>query len=233
MVSNIIGIIPARGGSKGIPRKNIKLLRGKPLICYTIDAINDSELLTDSYLSSDDKEILLLARKYGMKTIKRPEELSKDTIPTVPVIQHAVNFLESKIGLIEIIVLLQPTTPLKLGKDIDRAIRILQETGADSVISLKKVENGHPAWMYRLKGDKMISLWGDKYKYKRRQDLSPIYLRSGVIYVMKREIIMEQNTLEGKDSRGLVLPPERSINIDSLIDFEYAEFMLKKLDSYF
>lgn len=233
MDSNIIGIIPARGGSKGIPRKNIKLLGGKPLIYYTIEAIKDSELLTDSYLSSEDEEIILLAKKYGMKTIKRPEELSKDTTPTVPVLQHAVNFLESKIGQIDIIVLLQPTTPFRLGKDIDRAIRILQETEADSVITLKKVENEHPARMYRLEGDKMISLWGDEYKYKRRQELPPIYLRSGDIYVMKRQTIMEQNSLEGKDSRGLVLLPERLINIDSPIDFEYAEFMLNKLESDF
>ncbi len=228
MDSNIVAVIPARGGSKGVPKKNIKHLEGKPLIEYTIDAINESELLTDSYLSSESEEILTIAKKYKMKTIKRPVELALDTTPTVPVLQHAVNYLEPKIGQIDIIVLLQPTTPFRHGEDIDKAIKILQEKNADSVLSLIKVSNGHPAWMYRLEEDRVISLWGDEYKYKRRQDLPPIYLRSGVIYAMKRHTVMELNSLEGKDSRGMVLPLERSINIDTLIDFEFAEFMLRK-----
>jgi N-acylneuraminate cytidylyltransferase len=231
MVSNIIAVIPARGGSKGIPKKNVKLLKGKPLIEYTINAINESRFLTNSYLSSENEEILTLAKEYNMKTIKRPVELALDTTPTVPVLQHAVNHLEPKIGKIDIIVLLQPTTPFKHGEDIDKAIKILQGTNADSVISLIKVSNGHPAWMYRLEEDRVISLWGDDYKYKRRQDLPPIYLRSGVIYAMKRHTVMEMNSLEGKDSRGLVLPVERSINIDTIIDFEFAEFMLERFNS--
>lgn len=232
MKSNIIGIIPARGGSKSIPRKNIKILNGKPLIKYTIDAANNSKLLTDFYVSSEDKEILSLAKKFGVKTICRPAELAEDTTPMVPVLQHAINFLEPKIGKIDILVLLQPTTPFRLSKDIDEAIKLLQISGADSVITLVQVSDCHPARMYRLDGNKMISIWGDKYKYKRRQDLPPIYLRNGAVYAYQRHTIMEQQAQEGRDSRGLIIPPERSINIDKTIDFKIAEIMLEKLRNH-
>ena len=226
----IIGIIPARGGSKSIPRKNLKLLGGIPLIKYTIDAANNSKLLTDVYVSSEDNEILSLVKSFGTKTIIRPNKLAEDSTPMVPVLQHAINYLEPKIGKIDILILLQPTTPFRIGKDIDDAINLLLETGADSVITLVKVEDCHPARMYRLEGNKMISIWDEKYKYKRRQDLPPIYLRNGAVYTYKRHTIMEQNAQEGKDSRGLIMPPERSINIDDLIDFEIAKSMLKKLE---
>lgn len=228
MVSNIIGIIPARGGSKGIPKKNIKLLRGKPLIYYSIDATKNSKLLTHAYVSSEDDEIISIVKKYNAKVIKRPKELALDSTPIVPVLQHAINYLEPKIGKIQILVLLQPTAPLRIGKDIDDAIRLLQETEADSIITLVRVRDTHPARMYYLKGDKMKSLLGDKYKFTRRQELPPVYLRNGAIYAYKRHTIMKQEAQEGKDSRGLVMPAERSINIDEPLDFEIAELMLKK-----
>jgi len=181
MRSNIIGIIPARGGSKSIPNKNIKLLGGKPLMKYTIDAAYDSKLLRDFYISSENEKILALAKNFRVKTILRPTNLAEDSTPMVPVLKHAINYLEPKIGKIEMIILLQPTTPFKLGKDIDDAIKLLQNTGADSIISISKATNGHPAWMYYLKGNKVVPLWGEEYKFKRRQELPPLYLRNGVI----------------------------------------------------
>ncbi len=233
MDKNIIGIIPARGGSKGIPRKNMKLLGGKPLIKYTIDAANDSTLLTGIYVSSEDDEILSLAKNNGIKTILRPKTLAEDTSPMIPVLQHAINHLEPKIGRIEILVLLQPTTPFKTGKDIDDSIELLIETGADSVITLTKVETWHPAYMYKLEGNRMISFLDNEKKYKRRQELPELYLRNGLIYTYKRHTIMEQEAQEGKDSRALIIPYERSINIDEYIDFKFAEFIKNKLKSDF
>ncbi|MFX1256321.1 MAG: cytidylyltransferase domain-containing protein [Promethearchaeota archaeon] len=227
---NVIGIIPARGGSKGVPRKNIKLLGNKPLIKYTIDAANNSKLLTGIYVSSEDEEILTLAEKFGTKTIIRPRNLAEDTTPMIPVLQHAINHLEPKIGRIEILVLLQPTTPFKIGKDIDDAIKLLIETGADSVISLTKVETWHPAQMYKLEGNRMISFLGNEKTYKRRQELPELYLRNGLIYAYKRHTIMEQESQEGVDSRAIIIPYKRSVNIDELIDFEFAAFMLKKFE---
>ncbi len=230
IVLNIIGIIPARGGSKGIPRKNIKLLGGKPLIKHTIDSANNSKLLKDFYVSSEDDEIISIVKSYNVKIIIRPKELAEDSTPMVPVLQHAINFLEPKIGRIDILVLLQPTAPFRLGKDIDGAIKLLQETEADSVITLVKVSDCHPARMYRLEENKVHSLWGDKYKFLMRQEFPPIYLRNGAVYAFTRHTIMEQQAQEREDSRGLVMPPERSINIDEPIDFELAEIILKKLN---
>ena len=163
--------------------------------------------------------------------IKRPLELAQDKTSMVPVLQHAINYLELKIGKIDIIVLLQPTCPLRIGKDIDDAIKLLQDTKADSVITLVKVNDCHPARMYQLKDNIMISLWGDEYKFVNRQDLPPIYLRNGAVYALTRTTVMEQQAQEGKISMGLIMPPERSVNIDEPIDFKIAKFLIKKLKS--
>jgi len=229
MNSVVVAFIPARSGSKGVPGKNIKKLLGKPLIGYTLDAAKASKLLTHVYTTSDDKRILNIAKKYGSELILRPKELAEDATPMVPVLQHAVQSVEKAIGKVDFLVLLQPTTPLRTGDDVDDAITLLNETGADSVISFAQVGDSHPARMYSIEEDhKVKPLWGDEFKYKRRQDLPKLYLRNGMIYACKRDVLMEQNTLEGKDTRGLVIPSERCVNIDEPIDFEVAKILLKR-----
>jgi CMP-N,N'-diacetyllegionaminic acid synthase len=220
----IVGVIPARGGSKGVLRKNIKLLAGKPLIWYTIKAAMDSKKLDDFYVSSDDDEILKVAKNLGAKTIKRPAELAGDKVAMVPVLKHAIE----SIGKVDYLVLLQPTTPFKTGKDIDDAVKLLIDSGADSVITLVRMHDAHPARMYKLQGDKMVSLMDGKDKFTPRQDLPPVYLRNGAVYAYKKDTIMVQEAQEGKDSRGLVMPAERSLNIDEPMDFEMAELMMEK-----
>ncbi len=148
---NILGVIPARGGSKSVPRKNIALVHGKPLIAYTIEAAQHSRLLTHFLVSSDDPEIIAVARKYGAPVpFVRPAELATDIAPTLPVVQHAVGEMERMHGITyDFVVLLQPTTPLRLPEDIDAALEKLVATGANSVISVCDVGAYHPARMRR------------------------------------------------------------------------------------
>ena len=158
MIKNkkIIAIIPARGGSKGVPRKNIKLLNGKPLISYSIRAALKSKFIDRVIVSTDDKEIAEIAKRYKAEVpYLRPAELAQDTSPTLPVLQHAVKYLEEKENYkTDLIVLLQPTTPLILASDIDSAIKQLIKTKTNSCVSICEISE-RPEWMYIFKGNKI------------------------------------------------------------------------------
>lgn len=217
----ILTIIPARGGSKGVPRKNIKMLGGKPLIAWTIEAAGDA----DVYVSSDDDEILVCAKSLGAKIIRRHPELAKDDSPILGVLQEALKLIEVvKNEWYDWVLLLQPTTPFRTADDIKAAIALAEEGDCDSVISVVKVGDNHPARMYKISGGYMDSLMPDE-EAKRRQDLSPLYLRNGAIYLTRRDVIMD-GSIWGKVIKPLIMPEERSINIDSMIDWKLAEAML-------
>jgi CMP-N,N'-diacetyllegionaminic acid synthase len=227
---NILGVIPARGGSKSVPRKNIALIHGKPLIAYTIEAAQHSRLLTHFLVSSDDPEILAVARKYGAPVpFVRPAELATDIAPTLPVVQHAVAEMERMHGITyDFIVLLQPTTPLRLPEDIDAALEKLVATGADSVISVCDVGAYHPARMRQIVDDRLVELpVREPKEMARRQDLPPVYIRNGAIYAVKRDVVMLQNTMSGSVCRPYIMPEERSVNVDSLLDLLLAEILLR------
>lgn len=224
----ILAIIPARGLSKGVPRKNIKPLCGKPLIYYTIKEALKSELLNRIVVSTEDGEIAEIARKYGAKVIERPIELAQDDTPSLPVFQHAINHLEMREGYYpRLIVVLQPTSPLRRVEDIDAAIRKLLETGCDSVVSVSEVECPLQ-WMYTLEGDRLKPVIEGGEKITQRQDAPQVYRLNGAVYVSYRDIIMKQNRVMGEDSRAFVMPPERSIDIDTEFDFKLAEILLKE-----
>jgi CMP-N-acetylneuraminic acid synthetase len=231
---NTLGVIPARGGSKSVPRKNIALVHGKPLIAYTIEAAQRSRLLTHFLVSSDDAEIIAVARQYGAPVpFVRPAELATDTAPSLPVVQHAVGEMERLHSITyDYVVLLQPTTPLRLPEDIDLALEKLAATGADSVISVCDVGAYHPARMRQIVDDRLVELpVREPKEMARRQDLPTVYIRNGAIYAVKRDVVMLQNSMSGKDCRAYIMPEERSVNVDSKLDLLLAEILMRPLDT--
>jgi CMP-N-acetylneuraminic acid synthetase len=228
---NILGIIPARGGSKSVPHKNIALLNGKPMIAYTIEAAKKSQRLTEFLVSSENPEIIDVAKQYGAPVpFVRPAQLATDEAPTLPVVQHAVREMEALNDLTyDIIVLLQPTTPLRRPEDIDAAIDKLVATDADSVISVCEVGAYHPARMRQIIDDCLTELpIREPKEMLRRQDLPPVYIRNGAIYAVQRQVVMLQNSLIGKVSRPYIMPDEISVNVDSKLDFLMAEILLRQ-----
>lgn len=229
---NILGVITARGGSKGIPGKNIKPIGGKPLIAYTIDVAKKSNLITHLIVSTDDEEIASVAKKYGAEVpFMRPKELAQDKTPHLPVMQHATEFMEKKLGItFDYLVILQPTSPFRIAEDLDGTIQKLIDEKADSAVSLVQVANDeHPVKAKKLEGDKVLAYCMEEPEGIRRQDLPPAYRRSGAVYAMRRDLIMKDNKLYGSHIVGFVVPSERSIDIDELIDLIKAEYLLAEL----
>ncbi len=227
----ILGIITARGGSKGILEKNIKELGYKPLIAYSIESAQKSKFITDLILSTDDKNIIRVARKYEVVIpFKRPKNLAKDNTPHLPVLRHAVKFMEKKNGFqYDCVVILQPTSPFRTFDDIDKTIKLLIDTNADSSVSLVKIDMNHPIKIKKLKGKRVVPYCLTEKEGVRRQDLPTAYKRSGAVYAIKRDVVVKNNKLYGNYVVGHVVPQDRSIDIDSPLDWIKAEFMLKKL----
>lgn len=228
MAFKALGIIPARGGSKGVPHKNIRMVAGRPLIAYTIDAAKASKRLARFLVSTDDEEIASVARSCGCEVLYRPAELAADDTPMLPVVRHALEAVEADEGnRFDYAVILQPTVPLRTGDDIDRALELLVETGADSVISVYQVFDHHPARMYRLVDGRLVS-YAPEPPGGLRQDLPPVYHRNGAIYAFRRGLIEEARTFIGPDTRPLIMSRERSINIDDELDLLLADFVLSR-----
>ncbi|GEM_PF-55993 len=235
---NILAVIPARGGSKSVPRKNIKPIAGRPLIDYMIQAALGSKELTHVCLSSEDAEILSIGKKWGgpnLLLVDRPKELAEDTTPSLPVVQHAVTELEKRLGLtFDYVVLLQPIMPLAFSSDIDACIRMLIDTKSDSVVSMCIVNDYHPMKIKRLKPDGTLTQFVPDMPETifRRQDLEPAYWRNGAIYAVTREAVMENKfTLGffcGPVTRPYVMPRERSVDINHPMDFVAAEALIEK-----
>ncbi len=227
----ILGVITARGGSKGIPRKNIKDLGGKPLIAYTIEACKDSKLITHLILSSDDKEIINVARQYNVDVpFVRPKELAEDTTKHLPVLQHAVQFMEDKLGIkFDYVVNLQPTSPFRLPEDVDGCIEKLSETNADSALAMVEVDDNHPIKMKKIVDGRVLPFSVPEPEGMRRQEFPPAYKRSGAVYVFQRNNLLEKNREYGDDLVAYIVPKERSIDIDNELDWIKAEYMIKKL----
>lgn len=230
----VLGIVPARGGSRGIPRKNIVPLLGKPLLAYTAEAALAAKRLTRTVLSTEDEEIARVGRECGLDVpFLRPAELARDETPTLPVLQDVVCNLEALGERYDAIFVLQPTNPLRLPADIDGAIELLERTGADSVVSFVDIGEKHPARMVciTLDGRVIDPPFAEQFEGQRRQDLPKLYLREGSIYLMRRGVLMEQNSLRGRDCRAWIIPQERACNIDVPFDLFLVEQILKYHDS--
>lgn len=226
MPPDVIAIIPARGGSKGVPHKNIRLLCGKPLVAYSIEAALGSEYIDRVVVSTEDEEIAQVSREYGAEVVRRPSELAQDGTPSLPVYQHAIRHLgETEDYRPEITVVLQPTSPLRLAEDIDRAIESFVEAKCDSVVGVCEVEHP-PHWMYTLTGNRLKPLIKDGEKVGRRQDAPKVYRLNGAVYVTSRDMMMKENRLLGRDTRAYIMPLERSIDIDTELDFKLAALLI-------
>jgi N-acylneuraminate cytidylyltransferase/CMP-N,N'-diacetyllegionaminic acid synthase len=223
-----VALIPARGGSKGIPHKNIRDLAGKPLIAYTIEAALKSKALERVIVSTDDVKIAKVARSYGAEVpFLRPAELAKDDTPSLLVIQHAVKYIEEDEGRkLDVVVILQPTSPLRSEKYIDEAVEKLLRTGADSVITVCKVRH-HPFWSFTVKGDRVYPFSEKGIAVSRRQDLPEIYAVNGAVYAVRRNVLFEQNSVFGRDTKAVVMPYEESVEIDDYFDLFVAEMVMK------
>lgn len=218
-----LGVIPACGGSKGVRRKNIRLLGGRPLMAHTIDAARESSLLNRFVVSTEDSEIAEIALGMGVEVIERPVALAEDSTPMVPVVQHALAAAEmsgnERFGCV---VTLQVTTPFRQARDIDTAIELLRSSGADSVLGVVRLFDAHPVRAKRLVGGRLRDYCLPENEASRRQDLEPAYLRNGAIYVTCRDVV-EHGSLRGADQCAYEMPPERSINIDEPLDWLVAE----------
>lgn len=227
----ILGVIPARGGSKGIKNKNLYKLNGKPLIYYSIQAAKKSKLLTDFVVSTDSLEIKKISESYGANVpFIRPKFLSNDKALAVPTIQHAVSFCETFNKFkYDYIVMLQPTAPLRTHYDIDNSLSKLIKEGGDGIISIVDVNNYHPVKMKIIKNDRLFDFVDSGLENPPRQSLPPIFIVNGAIYATKRDVFMNDNTFKGNKCLPFLMPPERSSNIDVIEDFIVAEYHLNKI----
>ncbi|NNE32705.1 MAG: acylneuraminate cytidylyltransferase family protein [Winogradskyella sp.] len=226
----VLGIIPARGGSKTVPKKNIKELGGKPLLQYTVEAANDSKLISRLILSSDSDEIISVAEQLKLEVpFKRPIELAQDDSTTISVVLHALSFFEAQNIFFDAVCLLQVTSPFKTGEFIDAAIKKFINQGCDSLISVQRIPDKYnPHWTFKKDNFGNLKLsTNDEQIIPRRQDLPNAYHRDGLIYITKAEVILKQNSLYGKIIGFIESPLKESINIDTLNDWEKAESFLK------
>ncbi len=225
----VLGVIPARGGSKGIPGKNIKLLAGKPLLQYTADAASAARRLTHVMLTTDDERIAQVGRACGVDVpFLRPAELSADDTPTLPVVQHAVKWYEAQGTTFDAVCLLQPTTPFRRQEDIDSCIKLLDDTGADAVVTILPVPADYnPHWVYFRVGSELRLSTGEAAPLPRRQDLPPAFHREGSVYVTRRDVLMERNSLYGTRVVGFEIKDRPSVNLDLPEDWIEAERLVQ------
>lgn len=218
----ILALVPARGGSKGIPRKNIKLLAGKPLIAWTIEAALRSRALAAVVVSTDDEEIAEVAKSLGAQVpFLRPSALARDDSPGIDPVLHAVDQLPH----FDAVLLLQATSPLRTSDDIDACIALANEMSAPSVVSVTEPAQ-HPHWMYRIEPDLRLQRLINGPSITRRQDLPPVYSINGALYYAEVKWLRRHRALVTDETIGYLMAPERSVDLDSLLDWSLAECLI-------
>ena len=225
----IISIIPARGGSKGIPRKNIKLLNGKPLISYFIDASNSCSLIDETYVSTEDGEISEISKGNNAEVIERPDELAGDDSSSIDVILHVLDYLEDKGELPDLFVLLQPTSPLRTSEDIEASINSFLESDCDSLVSVCKLDH-RSLLNFSLEDGFLVQNNNESLFNSRRQDMPSYYSLNGAIYITTPGFIRKNRSFYSDKTIPHVMSKEKSIDIDTSFDFKLAEFLLNECD---
>jgi CMP-N-acetylneuraminic acid synthetase len=225
----ILGLIPARGGSKGVPNKNLAPLCGRPLLAYTADAARESARLTRTIVSTDDEALAAAARALGLEVpFMRPQELAADDTPMLPVMLHATTAVSRAGFAVDAVVLLQPTSPLRRGEHIDAAVDLLARTGADSVVSVVEVPHHfNPVSLLTLL-DGRLQPFLPGPTVSRRQDKPRVLARNGPAVLAVRTAVLAAGTLYGDDCRPIVMSAEDSIDIDTPWDLSMAELLLQR-----
>lgn len=217
----VLGIIPARGGSKGVPGKNIRIVAGKPLIAWTIEEAKKSKYLDRLILSSDDSEIIKVAEEWNLEVpFVRPADLARDDTPGIDPVLHALEGLPG----FDYVVLLQPTSPLRTVEDIDECIELCLEFEAPSCVSVTEPDKG-PYLMYTLEGQNLRPLMNESSFY-RRQDMPKILALNGAVYVANVDWLIENEALVGEDTVHYEMPKDRSVDIDEELDFKIVQCLL-------
>ncbi len=222
----MIAIIPARGGSKGVPRKNIKPLCGTPLIGWTIAEAKKSKYIDRCVISTEDQEIASIAKKLdGDVPFLRPADLAQDNTASIDVVLHVID----KLPGYEFVVLLQPTSPLRTVEDIDGVIAYCLEHNAASCVSITEAAHS-PYWMYGIDDSGIMHpiLKRPMDQIYQRQKLPKVYQVNGSVYVSSVHYLRQKHAFIGENTLGYIMPPERSWDIDTLLDFEFVEMLMKK-----
>lgn len=229
MNKEILAIIPARGGSKGVPRKNVRELNGKPLIGYTIEAAKKSNKVSRVVVTTEDIEIATVSKEYKAEVpYLRPDELSQDNSPTMECILHMLNYLEKTEGYVpDYVLLLQCTSPLRNYSHINEAIDKLLNSDYDSIVSVCEAEV-NPYWANIFEGDKLKYFIEEGRKITRRQELPNVYRMNGAIYLIKTEVLKKQKTFEPEEVMGYIMDSYSSVDIDTEMDFKIAEAIIKE-----
>jgi CMP-N-acetylneuraminic acid synthetase len=226
-----LGLVPARRGSKRLPGKNIRRLRGKPLLAYTAEAALRAERLTAVVLSTDDPQIAEIGRTWGLAVpFLRPANLAQDGTPMLEVVRHALGTLQTRGEVFDAVCLLQPTHPLRRSRDIDACIDLLEHSNADAVVTVLPVPPAYnPCWVYFPNGDGFLRLSvGERDPIASSQHLPQAVHREGSVYVTRRRVVMEDGSLYGRRLLGYLLDPKDCVNIDSPEDWQRAARLVGK-----
>jgi len=224
---NVLSIIPARGGSKGVPNKNIRLVAGKPLIAYAINCAKESKLINRIIVSTDSTSIAQIATDYGAEVLIRPSDLAQDDTPMSPVLLHVLQTLQENAEHYDLVVLLQVTSPIRTGQDIDRIVEMFASTpDLEAVISVVPMDDVHPARMYTLDEQQWMNPYIESGEEARRQDLPVVYYRNGCIYAIRSEILKDKRSLMVKNKKAYVMPAKWLANIDDERDLIIAEALI-------
>ncbi len=223
-----LGIVPARAGSKRVPGKNIRLLGGVPLVARALQACVGARRLSRIVVSSDDDRVLEIARGFNeVEPLRRPAALATDTALAIEYVRHALEFFRTeKHEIFDAVVIVQPSSPFTRAADIDATIELLeQETGADSCVTVMEVDHAqHPAKLKRLSGNQLLPLYEDEAGRMAAHELPRVYVRNCAVYATRVRTI-EAGSILGNDSRAVVMPRERSLDINDELDFAFAEFL--------
>lgn len=236
--ARILGVIPARGGSRGVPRKNIRSLAGKPLLTYVLTEALKSKLLTRVVVSSEDPEILSVAKRYGRPgvALKRPQYLARDTTPDVPVLRHALRAVEREEEIAyEYVMQIHATTPFVAASHIDEALGLLlSRPEADSVVSVYNVRGYHPLKLKRIIEGRLHPYVAgyEERTTQRRQDLDHVYKRNAGLYASKRRVVMEEGRVFGDHCLAYLMPYEFSFEVDTPVDFLIVDFLMRHYRRY-
>jgi CMP-N,N'-diacetyllegionaminic acid synthase len=233
-MKKILGIIPARGGSKGIPGKNIRLLGGKPLIYYSIHSAIESNIIDRLILTTDSSKIAEIGKNMGAEVpFLRPPNLAQDDTPMRPVIEHVVKFVDDNGWIPDIILLLQPTAPLRQPQHIQLAVEMLLNLKCDSVVSVIEVPQHYsPDFVLKFDDGKLKPFIDDGEKITRRQDTRPAFSRDGTIYAFWHDVLLKKRSIYGDDCRPLLISQSMSCNLDTIDDWEDAERKMKSNKDY-